>query len=161
MLTSILQAVYCVLYVIIHWTRDRHRLYKWKKFKKRAVKISKSFVRTNFDFSRINKFFERFKKTIVFYWTNIFLEQNLEKIIAFLLIKTIFLNERFYKRIVKKKTDEIDGKWTMILRTNEIKRMKWVVYERWTNIEKNNRQNYSIFLHESVQILFCSEFRFS
>ena len=49
-----------------------------------------------------------FFRTIDFYQTNDFSEQP------------ILLNEQFHRTIIQRKTNEIDGKWTRILRTNEI-----------------------------------------
>ena len=56
--------------------------------------------------------------------------------------RTILLNKRFYwTNNFIEKTKEIDGKWTIIMKTNEInfferlkkKLMKLVDHERWTN----------------------------
>ena len=55
------------------------------------------------------KSFEWTWKNFFFYWINDFTE------------KMIFLTKYFIKRSLSKTTKEIDGKWTIFLRTNKIK----------------------------------------
>ena len=77
-----------------------------------------------------------------FYWTNGFFEQTFGKTIFFL------QNERFYQTIVSDKTTEIDGKWTIILRLNEI------IFLRDLKNERNEkRSNVSISTYSSTKAI--------
>ena len=92
------------------WTRRPGPSEKWKK-----LLLFKNEEKITNDINRSNK--QIFQKiltcTIVFYWTNDFLEQTLKKIFF------IWTND-FTERSFTEKTNEINGKWTILLGTNEI-----------------------------------------
>ena len=117
----------------------------WCRSKKRTIdeglgsfgKILKNygFLTEQTIFNKLFKKRQFFRTIDVFKQTYFFSERTISP------NKRLKWTNNFTKRpLMRKQTNEIEGKLTIILRTNEInflnywnKRTKWVVYEWWTN----------------------------